>query len=80
MSVALRQPAIIFDGAHAGLIQVLRVGAAVAIPSVVGNVHQELRALIGELADFIGKYRFVADEHAEAFVFRRRAARARSRG
>src|SRR5579862_2244347 len=62
------QPAVVFDGAHAGLVQVLRVGATVAVPSVIGNVDEDLRALIGELADFVGEDGFVTDENAELFA------------
>src|SRR5450755_4028337 len=60
-----QQPAFIFDGPHAGLLQVLGVGAAVAVPAVIGNIDEDLRAVGGELADFVGKNGFVADEHAE---------------
>src|SRR5579859_1274673 len=48
----------------------LRVGATVTIPAVVGEVHKHLRALIGELADFAGKNGFITDENAESFAAR----------
>ena len=48
----------------------LRVSAAVAVPSVVRNVDEDLRALLGELADLVGKNGFVADENAEPLVSR----------
>src|SRR5579864_2205625 len=64
------QPAVIFDGAHARLIQVLRVGAAVTVPSVVGNIYEHLRSLVGELADLVGENGFVADEQTKSFVSR----------
>ena len=60
-----QQPAIVFDGPHARLIQVLREGAAISIPSVIGNIHQKLRALISELPDLIGKDRLIADENSK---------------
>src|SRR5579863_9454662 len=48
----------------------LRIGATVAVPSVIGNVDENRRAPIGELAHFIGEYGFVADEQAEPLVSR----------
>src|SRR4051812_10570831 len=58
------EPAIVLNGTHTSLIQVLRICATVAIPAIIRNVHEDLRTLIGRLPDFIGENRFVADEHA----------------
>src|ERR1700733_2490437 len=44
----------------------LRVGAAVAVPAVVGNVHKNLRTLIRKLAHFARKNGFVTDENTDA--------------
>src|SRR5579872_7492225 len=60
-----QQPAVIFDGSHARLFEMLRVGAAVAVPAVVRNIYQHLRSIPNKLANFIRKNGFVADEHAE---------------
>ena len=79
VSVALKQPAIVFDRSHARLVQMLRVRAAVAIPAVVGDVHENLRAIVRELTHFIGKYRLVADEDAELADLRHQAVGARCR-
>src|SRR5258708_27064759 len=67
-----------FDGAHARLIQVLGIGAAISVPSVIGNVNKHLRALIRELTHFVGEHRLIANEHAERTVARvqRRSRRA----
>jgi len=43
----------------------LRIGAAVAIPTVVRNVYEYLRAVIRELADLVRKNRFVTDERPQ---------------
>ena len=59
-----QQPAGIFHGTHARLLQVLSIGAAVPVPAVIGNVDENLRAVFGELPDVIGEYRFVADKDA----------------
>ena len=60
-----QQPAIVFDGAHAGLLEMLCVGSAVAIPAVVGNVHQRLRPIVGKLSDLVWEDGFVTDERTE---------------
>src|SRR5580704_5332263 len=59
-----QQPTVIFDGAHASHVEVLPRCTALAIPSVVGDVHEKLSAIGGQVADLIGKDRFVADEYA----------------
>ena len=58
-----QQPASILDCPHASLLEVLCVGAAVTIPSVVGNVHENLRAVGGGLPDLIRKDGLVTDEY-----------------
>ena len=50
-----QQPAIVFDGTHAGLVQVLGPCAGVAVPAVVGNIDEDLGAVGGKLTDFSGK-------------------------
>src|SRR4029077_19898514 len=55
-----QKPTVIFDSAPARLVEMLRVGTAVAVPTIIGNVHEDLRTLIGKLAHFIGKNRFIA--------------------
>src|SRR5215469_3653337 len=59
-----QKPAIVLDGAHARLIQMLGIGAAIAIPTVVRNIHEDLGPIAGELPNFVGKDRFVTDKHA----------------
>src|ERR1700733_3989497 len=46
----------------------LRVGAAIAVPAVVGNVYENLRAIVCELPHFVGENRFVTDEGAELLI------------
>jgi len=60
-----QQPAVIFDSAHAGLFQVLGVGPAVTIPTIIRDVHENFGAIGGQLPDFVGKDRLIADEDAE---------------
>src|SRR5207302_6913614 len=55
-------PAVIFDGAHANHVEVLPCGAGVAVPAVIGDVDQDIGALLGEMADFVAEDGFVADE------------------
>src|SRR5581483_570549 len=43
----------------------LSVGAAVAVPAVIGDVDQHLRSVAGELANFIREDGFIADENSE---------------
>ena len=64
------QPASGFDGTHASLGDVLGVGAAVAVPGVVGEVDQNLGAAGGKLADFIREDGFVADKYPKLFAAR----------
>src|SRR5271170_8421459 len=59
-----KNPAMVFDGAHTDHIEVLPCGAGVAVPAVVGDVDQDIGPLLGEMADFVAKDRFVADEDA----------------
>src|SRR5579883_3495993 len=60
-----QQPPAVLDGAHAGLVQMLRPGSGIAVPAIVGDVDEDLRALCRQLADFVGEDRFVADEDAK---------------
>src|SRR5512141_1813398 len=46
----------------------LRVGAAIAVPAIVGNVYQHLRARFCELTDLVRENGFVADEDAKLLV------------
>src|SRR5271154_3858694 len=46
----------------------LRPGAAVAIPAVVGDIHQHIRSAQDKLPDLIGENGLVADECAQALV------------
>ena len=62
-------PAAIFDGAHAGHVEVLPGRAGVAVPAVVADVDQDLGAVEGELADFVGEDGLVADEDAVAVAW-----------
>ncbi len=48
----------------------LGVGAAVAIPSIIGNIHKDLCAVGGKLPDFIGEDGFVADKNSQLFISR----------
>ena len=43
----------------------LRISSAIAIPAIVGDIHQHLSAVFGELPDFVRENRFVADKNAE---------------
>ena len=65
-----QNPAVILDRPHASLIEMLCVGAAVAIPAVIRYIHKNLCAVIRKLPHFIWKHRLVADENSQ-----RRAAR-----
>src|SRR5277367_7149038 len=60
-----QNPATIFDGTHPSHIQVLPRRACVAVPAIVGDVDEDLGSIHGELAYFIGKDRFIADEDTE---------------
>ena len=62
-----QQPAIILHCPHAGLLQMLRLGAAVAIPAVVRDVHENLRSIGHELANLIRENRLVANENSDLF-------------
>ena len=64
------QPAIVLDSTHASLIQMLGVSATVAIPSIVRQVHEQLRTLIGKLAHFAREYRLVTDKNSQPFTSR----------
>src|SRR5437588_12230648 len=57
-----KDPAVIFDGAHANHVQVLPGGAGVPVPAVIGDVDQDVRSPLGELADLVAEDGFVADE------------------
>ena len=59
-----KDPAVIFDGAHADHVEVLPCGAGVAVPAVVGDVDEDVGALLGELADLVAEDGLVADEDA----------------
>ena len=61
-----QQPAPVLDGPHARHVQVLPGGAGVAVPPVIGDVHQDLGPVGGKVAHFIREHRLVADKHAVA--------------
>src|ERR1700686_5441659 len=63
-----QKPSCIFYCAHSCLLQMLRVGAAIAIPAVVRDVHENLRAIFRKLPNFIRKYKFIADEDPSSFI------------
>src|SRR5208337_2753732 len=63
-----QQPPVIFNGPHFGLLQVLFPRAAVAIPAVVRDIQQNLCALQRSLPHFVGKDRFITDEHSKALT------------
>ncbi len=63
-----QNPAAVFDGPHARHVQVLPGRAGVAVPAVVADVDEHLGAEPRELADLVGKDRFVADEDAVAMA------------
>src|SRR5205823_5092373 len=46
----------------------LGIGTAVSVPAIVRNIHQNLRAAIGELANFVREHRFVAYENSDLLV------------
>ena len=50
-----QKPAIVLDGAHARLIQMLGIGAAVAVPPVVRDIYEDLGAVAGKLSDLVGE-------------------------
>src|SRR6202140_5469185 len=58
-----QQPPPILDRPHLCLLQVLLPCATVTVPSVIRNVHQNLRSLQRSLSYFVGKNRFIADKH-----------------
>src|SRR5271157_5547485 len=41
-------------------------GAAVAVPAVIRDIQQDLRALHRPLSDFVGKDGFIADRHSQS--------------
>ena len=45
-------------------IQVLPRSAGVSIPAIIGDIHEDLRAVARELPNLISKDRLVADEDA----------------
>src|ERR1035437_5420831 len=61
-----KNPAAILNGAHARHVQVLPGSAGVSVPGVVADVDQHLGAEAGELADLVGKDRFITDEDSVA--------------
>ncbi len=61
-----QQPAAVLDGPHARHVEVLPGGAGVAVPAVVADVDEHLRAQLRKLAHLIGEDGFVADEDAVA--------------
>ena len=50
-----QQPPLILDRPHLRLLQVLFPGAGVAVPAVIRDIQQNLRALQRSLPHFIGK-------------------------
>ena len=69
-----QQPPVILDRPHLRLLQVLLPGAAVAVPAVIRDIHQNLCALQRSLPHFVGKDRFIADKHSRAARPRRPVA------
>src|SRR5271157_1846180 len=61
-----QQPAIVLDRTHPRHVEVLMGRAGRAEPSVVGDVHKDGSAVQGELADFAGKNRLVANERSQS--------------
>ena len=59
-----KDPAVIFDGAHAHHVQVLPGSAGVAVPSVVGDVDEDVGPCLSEVADLVAEDGLVADEGA----------------
>src|SRR4029077_9780461 len=60
-----QQPSIILDGAHAGLIQMLRPRARVPIPAIVRNVDQHTRTGGSPLTHLVWEDRLIADEDTQ---------------
>src|SRR5579872_6176179 len=56
---------MVFNRAHAGHIEMLAGSGETAKPSVIGDVHQHLGAIVGKVPYLVAEYRFVADEGAE---------------
>ncbi len=50
-----QQPAVILDRPHPRHVQVLPGSAGVAIPAVVGDIHEYLRSILHEFPHLIGK-------------------------
>src|SRR5665213_3591936 len=65
-------PAIVFNGAHPGHIQVLPGSAGIAIPAIIGNINQNVRALLYKRAYCVGENRLVPYEHSVAMTVRRK--------
>ena len=59
---------MVLDRAHAHHVQVLPRGTGVAVPAVVREVHQDVGATEGELANFVAKDGFVTDERPKSMV------------
>jgi hypothetical protein len=65
-----QNPSVVLDGAPSGLIQMLGVSAAVAIPPVIRDIHEYLRAVPRKLADLVRENRLVADERPQPMAGR----------
>jgi len=62
------KPAPVFNSAHANHVEVLPWSAGIAIPGVVTDVDEDFCAELSEVAYFIRKDCFVADEDAIAMA------------
>src|SRR6185437_15688804 len=75
-----QQPACILHRTHPCLLQMLRVRATIAVPTVIRDVHKNLRTIFCELTYFVRKDGFVTDKYAQPFVAcRQRRARSSAR-
>src|SRR5271156_726838 len=63
-----KQPASIFNGAHARHVKRLPGRAGIAVPTVIGNIDQHLRSLFCEQAFLVAKDFLVADEDTKAMA------------
>src|SRR5665213_2317306 len=59
-----KDPAVVFDGAHADHVEVLPGSAGVAVPAIVGDVDEDVCALQNKETHLVRKGGLVADEGA----------------
>jgi len=62
-----QQPAIVFDGPHPSLLQVLLPCPAISIPAVIRDIHQHPGPIERKPSHFVGKNRLITDKGPDSF-------------